>query len=424
MTQRFLARPDGHRFHENAGDPMADQSQNIDQSFIHTLSSSSKRTTSRSMTTLRLLVAAGFAGALAAQAMSGDALAEPKRPQPKTQTTPPEAARGATQTAPPAAETGDNGADTDIYVDLDDGPKSPLDRARQGVVLLERQGKPIAVGTVLKGDGRILTALSSLGHGNGVDARFADGSVSQVRVGHSDRAWDLALLVPQNGRWRTGLRASRLRLPDAEASLHAFTLVANKQLMPSRTLITGPRTLLGGDSTLLRDALELISQFTPIDVGSPILDARGDVMAVVARACAPVKQDGCTQGPYGVPVSAVKAFLRSVPPSAIPPAPYLGIRGAAGDNGTVRGVRVVEVNPDSPAAAAGIRTMDGKNVGDLVIAVDGRPVTTPEQLASYINGRAVGDSVDLLLYGGTKFRQVSVTLRAPPGDKRTPWGKP
>jgi serine protease Do len=371
----------------------------------------------------RLLIAACFAGAFAALAVSGDALAELK-PQPKTQSASQDAARGAAQAARAAAETADAAADTDIYVDLDEGAKSPLDRSRQGVVLLERQGKPIAVGTVLKGDGRILTALSSLGHGNGVDARFADGSVSQVRVGHVDRAWDLALLVPQNGRWRTGLRASRRPLPDAEASLHAFTLVANKQLMRSRALVTGTRTLLGGDSELLRDALELTSQFKPSDVGSPIVDSNGDVMAVVARACAPAKQDTCTPVPYGVPVSAVKAFLRGVPRSAVPPAPWLGIRGAAGDTGTVRGVRVLEVNPGSPAAASGIRRMADSDIGDLVVAVDGFPVTTPEQLVSRIGSRAVGDSVDLLLFGGTKFRHVSVTLRAAPNDKRSQWGQP
>jgi serine protease Do len=60
---------------------------------------------------------------------------------------------------------------------------------------------------------------------------------------------------------------------------------------------------------------------------------------------------------------------------------------------------------------------DDKNVGDLVVAVDGVPVTNPEQLATQIGGRAVGDSVDLLLFRGGKFRQVSVTLRASPSDR-------
>src|SRR6187401_539520 len=38
-----------------------------------------------------------------------------------------------------------------------------VEKARQGVVVLERAGKAIALGVVLDGDGRILTALSALG---------------------------------------------------------------------------------------------------------------------------------------------------------------------------------------------------------------------------------------------------------------------
>ncbi len=366
------------------------------------------------VTVRRLLLAAGFAGACAALAVSGHALAGPK-PQTKTQSVPPDAARGVSQAARAVADGADTLADADIHPD--ENAKSPLDRARQGVVLLERQGKPVALGTVLKGDGRILTALSSLGHGNNLDARFADGSVSQVRVGHSDRAWDLALLVPQNGRWQQGLRASRRSLTDAGASLHAFNLVANKQLMLSRTLVKGSRTLVGGDSELLRDAVELTSQIKSSDVGSPIVDGNGDVMAIVARACAPAKDGPCTQVPFGVPVPAVKAFLHNVPPSAVPPAPWLGIQGTTEDTGAVRGVRVLGVHPKSPAAAAGLKGGNDKNVSDLVVAVDRVPVSTPEQLATQIGGHTVGDTVDLLLFGGGKFRQVSVTLRAAPTDK-------
>ncbi len=372
----------------------------------------SKESYTPGVTVRRLLVAAGFAGAFAV--LSGNALAGPK-PQPKTQSAPPDVARGAAQAARAVADTADTIADADIHPD--ENAKSPLDRARQGVVLLERQGKPVALGTVLKGDGRILTALSSLGHGNNIDARFADGSVSQVRVGHSDRAWDLALLIPQNGRWQQGLRASRRSLTDAGASLHAFNLVANKQLMLGRALVKGTRTLVGGDSELLRDALELTTQVKTSDVGSPILDSNGDVMAIVARACAPMKEGPCAQVPFGVPVPAVKAFLHNVPPNAVPPAAWLGIQGTGEDTGAVRGVRVIGVHPKSPAAAAGLKGGKDKNLADLVVAVNQVPVTSPEQLATQIGARSVGDTVDLLLFGGGKFRQVSVTLRASPTEK-------
>jgi serine protease Do len=282
--------------------------------------------------------------------------------------------------------------------------------------VLERAGKALGVGTVLAGDGRILTALSALGpHGNNLDARFADGSVSRVRVGHTDRGWDLALLIPQNSRWKKGLKASRKAATSAGTQLRSFNMIGAKDLALSRTIIKGKSTLLGGDSELLRDALDLASRFKSTELGTPVLDDKGEVVAVIARACAPAKNDApCSLVPYGVPVSAVKAFLRTVPDNAVPPAPWLGIQGVADDVGPVRGVRVLGVHPQSPAAAAGMKGSNDKARADVVVAMDGVPVTSPESLAETINQRSVGDSVELLLFGGGKFRRVTLGLRPAP----------
>ena len=324
-----------------------------------------------------------------------------------------DAARAAGQAARSAADAVEEYADGDIQADQQ---LDPLDNARQGVVVLERRGKPLGIGTVLKGDGRILTALSTLGDGNNLDARFADGSVSRVRVGHTDRAWDLALLVPQNGRWQNGLRASRKPAKTAGSDLRSFSLVGGKKLMLTRTIVKGERTLVGGDSELLRDALEMASRFKETDVGSPVVDGQGNVVALIAKACAPAADGSCVRVPYGVPVAAVKAFLRTVPANAVPPAPWLGIQGVQEDTGVVRGVRVLSVHASSPAAAAGLEGGNDRSRSDIVVAIDGRPITSPEQLAAEINSRAVGDSVELLVFGKGKFRQVSLTLQPTPGS--------
>lgn len=327
-----------------------------------------------------------------------------------------DAAREAGQAARAVADKADQAADEQVKPPPKDegAPETPLDKARKGVVVLERAGKAIGVGSVLAGDGRILTALSPLGHGNNVDARFADGSVARVKVGHTDRAWDLALLVPQNGRWTNGLRASRGSAAQAGSKLSAFSIVGNKDVAAARTIVKGERTLLGGDNELLKDALEVTSRFKSTDIGSPVVDEKGDVIAVIGRACAPVEDQPCAQVPYGVPVSAIKAFLRTAPAKAVPPAPWLGIQGAAEDAGPVKGVRVLSVHPRSPAAAAGLRGGRDKTAADMVVAVDGAPVVTPEALADAVNQRAIGDSIQLLLFGGGKYRQATLTLRAAP----------
>jgi serine protease Do len=330
-------------------------------------------------------------------------------------------ARAASQAAQAAADAADEIADADLDAPPAKDKSDPLQKARDGIVVLERGGKALGMGSVLAGDGRILTALSSLGHGNDVDARFADGSVSRVRVGHSDRGWDLALLIPQNSRWRKGLKASRKSATAAGTQLRSFSMIGAKDVALSRTIVKGKSTLLGGDSELLRDALDLASRVKPSELGTPVLDEKGDVVAVIARACAPVKNGPCSMVPFGVPISAVKAFLRTVPENAVPPAPWLGLQGVADVVGPVRGVRVLGVHPQSPAAAAGMKGGSDKSSADVVVAVDGIPVTTPEALAETINQRSVGESVELLLFGGGKFRRVTLGLR--PAPDATPKAK-
>src|SRR5690606_39173227 len=212
---------------------------------------------------------------------------------------------------PSESEANQAGA-TEAPADATPPSNDKLANARAGVVTIERNGQVLGVGSVLAGDGRVLTALSNVGHGNDLDVRYADGSVSRVRVGHSDRAWDLALLVPQNGRWTHGLRASRLQPHQLGTAAHVFGL-HKRQLQPSRAILQGQRTLVGGDSELLRDAITIGSALQNADVGSPILDRNGDVVAMVARACAPVETEQeetvtCTPVPYGVPVGALRAF--------------------------------------------------------------------------------------------------------------------
>jgi serine protease Do len=378
----------------------------------------SNRSYTPPVTVRRLLsLAGGAACVLGLIGVSASASAQGASNKGKAQKA--EAARNVGQAARALAQAADEVADTEFDAPAPP-PESAVDRARQGLVLLERVGKPVGVGTVLAGDGRVLTALSPLGHGNDIDARYADGSVSRLKVGHTDRAWDLALLLPQNGRWKQGLRASKKSATDAGSALRTFSVMGQKALAPSRTIVKGTKTLLGGDNELLPDALEMASRFKTVDIGSPILDESGDVVGMIARACAPVPDQPCSSVPFGVPVSAIKAFLRTVPAHAVPPAPWLGIQGVADDTGAARGVRVLGVHPQSPAAAAGLRGGADKAKADLVVAVDGAPVTTPEALAQVINARAVGDNVQLLLFGGGKFRQVSLTLLASPDSVKGP----
>lgn len=306
-----------------------------------------------------------------------------------------------------------------------DPKETPVQRARRNVVVLVRGGKALGLGSVLAGDGRILTALSPLGHGNNVEARYADGKLVPVRVVHSDRAWDLALVTPTTSRADGGLRASRANAGTKGAKLTSFS-PGGKDVANVGVKVKEEKTLVGGDGAELAGALVLESKHKAQELGSPVIDEKGDVIAVLAQACAPVADKPCSMAPYAAPVGAIKTFLRGVPASAEPAAPALplGVRAVAHDSGPAKGVRVISVAARSPARFA-------LRPGDIVVAVNGTPVASPEDFAQAVRVRG---RVQLLVYSGGRYREVSVGAGARAGEgrgfrridpmKRLPWRRP
>ena len=84
-----------------------------------------------------------------------------------------------------------------------------------------------------------------------------------------------------------------------------------------------------------------------------------------------------------------------------------------------KGVRVLVVHPESPAEEAKIKGGD-RTESDVILAVDGVPVTTPEALADAIRAHGVGEKVPLTLFSQGKYREVTVVLRAAPEPSAAP----
>ena len=322
-------------------------------------------------------------------------------------------------TAPPAATRKDAkapSAKVDPKAAKDAAkPVSMEEKAARGVVVIERAGQALALGAVLSGDGRILSSLSPLGSGNDLDVRFADGTSVRVKLGHHDRTWDLALLVPQSGRWGQGLIASAREPVRPDATIHAFTLNKGK-ISAAPIVLRSHRSLLGGDDKPLENAIEIGSRVNPVDLGSPVIDEEGRVVAVLGRGCAPVENRPCTPVAFGAPMASIKSFLRNVPASAVAPAAWLGIQGVSEASGIAKGVRIISVHPDSPADEAHLKGGE-KGASDLILAVDGTPVTSPEALAEAIRAHGIGEKVPLTVFGQGKYHEVVIVLRAAPNAK-------
>jgi serine protease Do len=331
-------------------------------------------------------------------------------------------------------------------------PRQLYEHVRRGVVVIERAGMPAALGTVLAGDGRVLTALSGLAGATSADVRYADGTAVHGKVAYSDPSVDLALIAPEGGHRSADM--TRTEGLTASESDPATTLIRAMlpgrvgHLGPANVGVKGPAEAHARDGAPLLRMLDVDVQGIPV-VGAPLLDPAGNVVAVLVRACkglahvetpealpgawpgatpaaraqSPV-EPACQPVLVGASIATVRSFLTKLttngaaaaaPPAGTPAGagaatgPWLGIRGEPQDAGGMHGVRVVDVAPSSPAEKAGL-----KPGADVIVAVDGRPIDKPDALGESISKHAAGDSVKLLVFGGGKFREVTTVLRAAP----------
>lgn len=278
---------------------------------------------------------------------------------------------------------------------------------RRGLVQIEADGgRVIALGSVLSGDGRIVTALSPLGAAEMVDVRYSDGHTVKGKLGHKDTTNDLALLVPQAGRWLDGYAASEQ--DPLAVDLRMFG--PGVQNRPTVTVVRarGRLDARAKDGTFL-------GSFIDVDVrtslpGAPLLDPSGHAIGVVVRACKAEEPPAtCTAANMVAPVAVLRSFLVRTPANAVPPSPFLGINGAPDELNGTKGVRVVAVAPKSNAEKVGL-----KPNADLIVAADGQPVDSPERLAELIARHAVGETVKLNVFAAGKYREVSLVLQAAP----------
>jgi serine protease Do len=264
-----------------------------------------------------------------------------------------------------------------------------------GVVAILRNGQPAAFGLVLGGDGRIVASRTGLGgNSKNIVVRYADGSTGAANVGHEDRAADLVLLVPQKAAWTTGFVPSNRALESGPLTIYE---IHGKQVGRKVANATGTTGANHFD----------VDVSGPAFLGSPAVDRTGQAAGLIVASCDVAADPKCKPKTRLATVAAMRAFLRTLPTAAAIPTTFLGVRGERAVGNFARGVRVIEVVPGSPAAQANLAA--GPD-GDLVLAIGGRPVTTPDELTSAIRAHAPGEKVAMTLFSKGAYRQVDVVL--------------
>jgi serine protease Do len=269
-------------------------------------------------------------------------------------------------------------------------------------------------GTIVREDGSILTNEHVIQAASDIEVMLHDGRVLPARVVAADARSDLAILrVPA-----TGLAAIEMcdwdSLTRGQWSIsigNPYGLGADGQLSVSVGVVANLGRRLPGlgenDDRLYTDMIQTTAAINPGNSGGPLLNLRGQLIGVITAMH--TRTAGDEGVGFAIPMNPAKRRIveRLLEGQAIEYA-YLGlsVRGrhaaAAGSADAGDEVVVEAVDPDGPAARAGVRE------GDRVLAFEGRPVSGSAELLERVLGACVGRPVALRLKRAAKVITVEV----------------
>jgi S1-C subfamily serine protease len=282
-------------------------------------------------------------------------------------------------------------------------------------------------GFVLDTEGRIVTNYHVIASAEEVEVVLADGTSSPARVVGADAYYDLAVL-------QTQAEANRLHPVELGGSsdlrVGQRVIAIGNPFGLDRTLTTGVISALGRtiereNGQSLGEAIQTDAAINPGNSGGPLLDSRGRVIGVNTAIQSP--SGGSVGIGFAVPVDIVKRVLPELMTRGRYPHPTLGFDAYEltyevdpAPSGPAKGLWVVQLAPGGPAAQAGLQPAEiqrdarGRPFivgGDILVAVDGRPIETRDDLTIYLEShKRVGDAVELTVVRGSETLTLTATL--------------
>jgi S1-C subfamily serine protease len=199
------------------------------------------------------------------------------------------------------------------------------------------------------------------------------------------------------------------------------------------TLTTGlvsalDRSLPSADGrSLIEHLIQTDAAINPGNSGGPLLDSAGRLIGVNTAIFSP---SGAYAGVgFAVPVDTVGRVVPQLIGKGKYVRPALGIEVDEDLNRRVKqqlgveGVLVLRATPGSAATAAGLRGVrfdaDGRVVpGDIIVAVNGRPVDSVPRLVAQLDDQEVGEAVRVTMLRDGQTIDVTVMLQAGGSGRR------
>ena len=161
------------------------------------------------------------------------------------------------------------------------------------------------------------------------------------------------------------------------------------------------------------NVIQTDAAINPGNSGGPLLDSAGRLIGVNTAIFSP---SGANAGVgFAIPVDVVNRVVPQLIRNGRVPTPGIGIVAASEEMAArlgAEGVVVVRTMPGSPAEQAGLRGVDPRTgvLGDVIVAVDGKPVHNLANLTDQLEQAGVGKTIELSIKRGGATTSVKMQV--------------
>ena len=275
-------------------------------------------------------------------------------------------------------------------------------------------------GFVWNKQGHIVTNFHVIYGANAIKVTLADRSEHQAKLVGADPDHDLVVLqihVPEKDLEPLAIGTSQ------DLRVGQKVLAIGNPFGLDHTLTTGVvsalgRTIKSMSNRTIEGVVQTDAAINPGNSGGPLLDSAGRLIGVNTQIISP---SGAYAGiGFAVPVDTVNRIVPELIKHGKLIRPGLGVSlvpDAMARRWGVKGLVIGKVSRGGAAERAGLKgakeTSTGQiELGDIVVAVAGKPVMTIDELMDVLEHHKVGDQVVVEILRGNRREKVMVTLQA------------